>query len=864
MLRVIGNDIDIPRQEHAVASGALPNGQPIVVNANGTVSVVTQTSQTQAVGSTGTFETPASSGLFVMDVVYDSTNNKVVVVYKDGNNSSYGTAAVGTVSGTSISFGTPVVFESALIYSGSNENTHATHIGGKIVICYGDSGNGGHGTAVVGTVSGTSISFGTPVVFNAAATNEGGVCCTDTINNKVIIAYRDEGTSNYGTAKVGTVSGTSISFGSAAVFRSATVQALSIGFDPSTGVSIVGYRQPPWGGADCNILTVSGTSISVGSNVTFNAGSTTNINIIYDSNVQKMVFIYVDNNNSNKGTGRVGTVSGTSISFGDEFIFNDAVTSQLSATYDNNINRVVITYADSNTMSNFITATVSGDSLSFGTEGEFFDDPSGGIHFYSRLCFDTSTNKCIVAFRSDAGLGYASVITPEGSNTNLTSENYIGISTGPTDLTEAQTQAVGTPVAHYTTSLPAYHTATFDSNSNKVVVSFRGNGDDGTSVVGTVDSSNNSISFGSPVVWNTDESIYIKSTFDSNLNKVVVAYRDNGNSNRGTAVVGTVSGTSISFGTPVVFETGQVDHVDVTFDSSNNKVVIAYRDRDDSYYGKAIVGTVSGTSISFGSAVNFNTSGTTVYMGAVFDSNSNKVVVSWGNPGKAKVGTVSGTSISFGSEATFESGNIDMFSGTFDSSNNKVVYAYRDEGNSNYGTAVVGTVSGTSISFGTPVVFESAGVDGTGTVFDSNANKVNIFYEDAGNSAYGTVIVGTVSGTSISFGSPTVFQTATTGQFAATFDSNSNRTIGAYSNEGTSKGTSVVFRNAGNYPVTGQVADGGHVLVDTQGGIADNLSGLTAGQSYYVQADATLDTTADDLNVFAGTAVSATKLIVKG
>ena len=88
------------------------------------------------------------------------------------------------------------------------------------------------------------------------------------------------------------MSGTSISFGSAAVFRSATVQALSIGFDPSTGVSIVGYRQPPWGGADCNILTVSGTSISVGSNVTFNAGSTTNINIIYDSNVQKMVFIY--------------------------------------------------------------------------------------------------------------------------------------------------------------------------------------------------------------------------------------------------------------------------------------------------------------------------------------------------------------------------------------------------------------------------------------------------------------------------------------------------------------------------------------------------------------------------------------------
>jgi hypothetical protein len=42
-------------------------------------------------------------------------------------------------------------------------------------------------------------------------------------------------------------------------------------------------------------------------------------------------------------------------------------------------------------------------------------------------------------------------------------------------------------------------------------------------------------------------------------------------------------------------------------------------------------------------------------------------------------------------------------------SNNKVVIAYKDAGNSDFGTAIVGTVSGTSISFGTPVVFENAG-----------------------------------------------------------------------------------------------------------------------------------------------------------
>ena len=41
---------------------------------------------------------------------FDSANNKVVIVYQDNGNSAYGTAIVGTVSGTSISFGSPVVF----------------------------------------------------------------------------------------------------------------------------------------------------------------------------------------------------------------------------------------------------------------------------------------------------------------------------------------------------------------------------------------------------------------------------------------------------------------------------------------------------------------------------------------------------------------------------------------------------------------------------------------------------------------------------------------------------------------------------------------------------------------------------------
>ena len=116
------------------------------------------------------------------------------------------------------------------------------------------------------------------------------------------------------------------------------------------------------------------------------------------------------------------------------------------------------------------------------------------------------------------------------------------------------------------------------------------------------------------------------------------------------------------------------------------------------------------------------------------------------NKGKAVIGTVSGTDISFGSPVEFNSVNTEYLTAAFDSSNNKVVIAYRDQGNSSYGTAIVGTVSGTSISFGTEVVFTGTDAVGSkiGTTFDSTNNKVVIAYNDTTDSA-SEVIVGTVS-----------------------------------------------------------------------------------------------------------------------
>ena len=102
-----------------------------------------------------------------------------------------------------------------------------------------------------------------------------------------------------------------------------------------------------------------------------------------------------------------------------------------------------------------------------------------------------------------------------------------------------------------------------------------------------------------------------------------------------------------------------------------------------------------------------------------------------------------------GSAAVFESANANNIGSAYDSANNKVVVAYSDVGNSYDGKAVVGTVSGTSISFGSTNTFYDDQVFSIGLSFDSNASKIHLFHD--GHTTLGTAktIEGTVSGNPI-------------------------------------------------------------------------------------------------------------------
>jgi hypothetical protein len=172
----------------------------------------------------------------------------------------------------------------------------------------------------------------------------------------------------------------------------------------------------------------------------------------------------------------------------------------------------------------------------------------------------------------------------------------------------------------------------------------------------------------------------------------------------------------------------------------------------------------------------------------------------------------------------FESANVGGIGIAYDSNVGKVVISYSDQGNSNYGTVVSGTVSGTSISFDTPFVFESASSSGTGAAYDANAKKVVIAYTDGGNSSHGTGIVYQPSGSAT---------TLTTENFVGFMD--------------------------------GAALDGTNGEILSSCSIARNQTSLTPGQTYFVSpTDGALSTTAGSPSVTAGTAISSTEIIVKG
>ena len=830
---------------------------------------------TQAAGTPVDVDTVATTSA---KIAFDSSNNKVVVAYTDQGNSYQGKAVVGTVdpSNNSISFGTPVVF-----YSGETGNdffdiTFDSN-SNKIVIVYQDVTDSNEGMAVVGTVSGTSISFGTPGEFSPNNITM-AKCTFDSSNNKVVVVFKNQSVSNYGYAAVGTVSGTSISFGSVVVFNSNNTSYPSPTFDTSNNKVVITYRNQSTTHATAIVGTVSGTSISFGSATAWHTSSSTYQSITFDSTNNKVIVVA----NQSGGYAAVGTVSGTSISFGSVVNFASGSAEYNAAAFDSNTGKVVIVYKQSSTDDPaLIVGEVSGTSISFGTaitlQGTDNTNGNRGITFDSNakkivtVYMDSSDNRNeAVVFQTAGSIATGGTIA-DGKPVIVNANGTVS-----TISQTATSESLGSEV-QYNAANSVYTSACYDSAAGKCAVFYRDSGSSnvGNYVVGTI--SDQSITYGSEANFESGQVQWTSAVFEPVAGKVVVAYQDQDNSFYGKVVVGTLSGTSITWGTPVTFNSNETTYIDVVYHTGEGKIVVVYK--NSSNYGRAIAGTVSGNSISFGTGVDVDTSSGN-YMSAVYHATAQKVVTSFKATSSiacCRVLTLSGTTITVGARQSFiTTGQANQGAIAYDTTSETVVIAFRDEANTTYGSIVAGSVSGDTITYGSLLTFQSGSVDWLGIRGFASAGGVILAYDNNSTSP-NTVLVKyfTISGTTITLVSTNTFYSgAIAGNRSYGFaeDTANDKMLLAINVD--SVGRSKVYNPAFNTTnltsenfvgfMDGAALDGTNGEILSSCSIARNQTSLTPGQTYFVTPAGALSLTAGSPSVTAGTAISSTEIIVKG
>ena len=880
------------------ATGTLPNGAPVIVNSDGTVSTTIDNSET-AIPKKGYIDQASPNSPAYIASVYDSYNDRVVFAWRDQNNSNYGTAIVGQIKGRTITWGTKTTFLTAQAeYISMAFDTSQN----KVLICFKHDGDGQKGYGIVATVdpSNNSITFGTAVKFNDNGVTLYIRAAFDSNSNKTVIVYSDGGDSYHGYSIVATISGTSVSYGTAVEFVNIEVNELAVTFDSEHNKIALAYRKgsPNYFGA-FKVGNVSGTSITWGLDSDIVQANMQYHNITFDTTNNFVVGCFMDGGSGNKGTLYVLEIA-------------DSFASNVNNVVGGSAGIIKTVYSTVTTQHNAIVYSPNSRTVA--------------IMFYN------------------ANSGHSYILEADVHN----------------DKTADFFNNSGTALAGWTSiDYTSTHHQPIYSSSSKQVATFYVHG--GFGGVGYMIKKFRRDAFGAAVQFESHAVQDVSAVYNAATKRVVVAYNDLGES-KGYAVVGTVgSDNTISFGTPVEFLAtvpNQTSLVSLREEQANNDcVVIVYTPSNNVVSAKPAKINPTTNSLTIGNA---NSVGANLASGGskigccAYPPSGDAIIVSFDTntitPGgycTVVVLNTAGTDITFGANYIFNSGDSLEATMEYDPTNQVAAVFYRDDGNNNYGTSRTLTVTNTNqISYNSEVVFSSANVTYRIDVtfktehYGTNQPRFEIaFMNTQLNNGTGQIVYGFISGSSIAFQSAASFQLAAgsynpqpgnirlsyneeadltaiiydrdnqnknicilyktdTGgtQFFYSvrrslrseaspiynivstdqdivYDANAKKTVVFFKDDSASNVGKAVVIDIGTANLTsenfigmvngGTVPTDGQAIVDIVGTVNENQSGLTIGQQYYVQKDGTLSTTADTPSVLAGTALSATKLLVK-
>jgi len=410
----------------AIASGALANGDTIIVNSDGTVSAVAESDNPTW---TNTANYTATVGLYT-DLLYIPNTNKVVVAFNDNSNNNYGTAIVGTFSDGIITWGSPYVFESSTIGESTELGYSPTE--DKVVVFYRHNGNGNL-RGRIGTISGDSISFGSATVsIDPLQSGEHLSISYDSTADKFLVCGR-YGTNNYIAGVVATISGATLSYGGVSYIEGASATIPSAAYNPVENKHLVAFKSASDNYGYIKLVTVSGTSFSASSKTVFVSSSLNKARTAFEADSETVVIVYYTGAASDVYA-RAVDMSSTSGTLGSEVTIDSAPSSYIAATSNNN-DKIYAAYS-----SKIAPLTVSGTTITVGTPTTY----SGTTYLAIDLAYNSLADNYVALWTPNGGSydGLYNIFTP--TETNLTEENYIGISDAAySDGATAKIQLVG-------------------------------------------------------------------------------------------------------------------------------------------------------------------------------------------------------------------------------------------------------------------------------------------------------------------------------------------------------------------------------------------------------------------------------------
>ena len=420
-----------------VATGAIANGVGVGLNANGTISQVDPAGFPTQLGNESTYYNSSSND--GGRTAYDPVNEKICITYT--NSSNYPSCVMGSLSGTTFSWGTPVIMSTAGHHSDSNYIAYST-VNDCFIFIYSIVDGSSYGKLVLrqsapANYSANNIAlYGENYVKNDLYSSFAPARITwDPVLNRVIYMYRQE--YPYYTLYIQSSApsaGTSGNFsnGSAAQIGSqgAYNYPQSMVYDPSTNKTVVAYNRSSVGYFAS--VTNSSNSPTVSTEYQASNVSTNGLySMVYVGTASAGTVMVSYNDSSASNIAKFFTLNWGGSSFTNTTPVSMAGLTS-SAVYkiymaynstDDSIGVVTKVTTSNTNIAKFTTAAISGTTISF--SGAITDIKSTAIQF-PEIAWHSTSNQYLVSYADAAGNQVNHIKTVVGASSN--NINFIGIS----------------------------------------------------------------------------------------------------------------------------------------------------------------------------------------------------------------------------------------------------------------------------------------------------------------------------------------------------------------------------------------------------------------------------------------------------